>query len=186
MQVALLDSLPAGRAADILEEMAPDEAADVLQELAPERSAQVLANMDSEEAEEVRELLGFEENTAGGLMTTEFLMVKDSVTVEGVIAAMAGFEGPLDSIYAVYLVDDRGVLTGAVPVARLLLAERRSPIRDVAIDSPIAIPYFEHEKIVVAMFRKYNLLTLPVVDDSGRLLGVVTADDVFELVVKET
>ena len=82
MQVALLNSLSAGKAADIVEEMAPDEAADVLQELPPETSAEVLANMETEEANEVRELLGFEENTAGGFMTTEFIVLHETATVE--------------------------------------------------------------------------------------------------------
>ena len=184
MQVALLDSLPTDRAADIVEEMDPDEAADVLQELDPEISAEVLAKMDTEDADEVRELLGFEENTAGGLMTTEFVMLDDKSTVEEVAAALKRFEGSIESINAIYLVDGRGILTGIVPLAHILMAEKNTSLKELCIDQTIAVPSYGDEKAVVNMFRKYNLLALPVVDDSKRILGVVTGDDVFELLVK--
>jgi CBS domain-containing protein/sporulation protein YlmC with PRC-barrel domain len=183
MQVALLDSLTTDRAADIVEEMAPDEAADVLQELDPETSARVLAKMETEEAEEVRELLGFEENTAGGLMTTEFSVVRDDGVVENTIAALKAFDGPIELVHCVYLIDSNGVVTGSVPLARLVLAEKSTPLRELASEPVISVPFHADAKTVVGMFHKYNLLALPVVNDNGRLLGVVTADDVLELVV---
>jgi len=185
MQVALLDSLPTDRAADIVEEMDPDEAADVLQELDPEISAEVLAKMEREEADEVRELLGFEEHTAGGLMTTEFIMLDETHDVESVIGALKRFDGSVESVHAIYLVDSKGVLTGIVPLAHLLMADRGTPLKELRTDQVISVPSYGDEKTVVNMFRKYNLLVLPVVDDSGRILGVVTGDDVFELLVKD-
>jgi magnesium transporter len=185
MQVALLNSLSAGKAADIVEEMAPDEAADVLQELPPETSAEVLANMETEEANEVRELLGFEENTAGGLMTTEFIVLLETATVESAIDALKNFSGPLDTIHSICLIAVNLVLTGIVPLAHLLIADKNAQLSSLATDPPISVPFHADEKTVVNMFHKYNLVTLPVVDDNGRLLGVVTADDVLELVVKE-
>jgi sporulation protein YlmC with PRC-barrel domain len=185
MQVALLNSLPAGKAADIIEEMAPDAAADVLQELPPETSAEVLANMDKEEAEEVRELLGFEENTAGGLMTTEFIVLQETATVEASIEAVRNFSGSIDAVHSMYLIASDLTLTRVVPLARLLTADRSSYLRDLAAEPVISVPFHADEKSVISTFHKYNLLTLPVVDDNGRLLGVVTADDVLELVVKE-
>lgn len=184
MQVALLNSLSAGRAADIVEEMAPDEAADVLQELPPETSAEVLANMEVEEAKEVRGLLGFEENTAGGFMTTEFPVAVDTGTVENAVAALKDFSGPLETVHSVFLIETNLVLSGVVPVARILLSEKSAPLRDLSNEQVISVPFHADKKTVVGMFRKYNLLGLPVVDDNGRLLGVVTADDVLELVVK--
>jgi magnesium transporter len=185
MQVALLDSLSTERAADIVEEMAPDEAADVLQELDPETSAEVLAEMESEEADEVRELLGFEENTAGGLMTTEFIMLDETSAAEHAIEALKKFDGPLESVHAVYLVDPQSTLKGVVALGRILLAEKNTLLGALASEQIISVPSYADEKTVVSMFRKYNLLSLPVVDDSEKLLGVVTADDVFELLVKE-
>ena len=185
MQVALLNSLSADRAADIVEEMAPDEAADVLQELPPETSAEVLANMEAEEASEVRELLGFEENTAGGLMTTEFLALGEAATVEAAVEAFKYFSGSLETVHAVYLLGANMTLTGVVPLPRLLMADRSTPLFELAAETIISVPFHADEKTVVSTFHKYNLLALPVVDDNERLLGVVTADDVLELVIKE-
>jgi magnesium transporter len=183
MQVALLESIPASRAADIVEEMPPDEAADVLQELPPETSAQVLANMEKEEAKEVRNLLGFEENTAGGLMTSEFIVVGDLATVEAAVAALKAFDGSMESVHAIYLIDANAILVGVVPLARILLAEASTPLQGLSMDPVISVPFHADDKAVVTLFNKYNLLTLPVVDDNGRILGVVTADDVLELLI---
>ncbi|MDD5542361.1 MAG: CBS domain-containing protein [Acidobacteriia bacterium] len=183
MQVMLMESISTDRVADIVEEMPPDEAADILQELSPETTAEVLSKMESEEAKDIRDLLGFEEHTAGGLMTTEFIVVADTVTVEGVIAALKAFEGPMEFVHAIYLINADGTLTGAVPLARILLAEARTPLKDLSTEPLISVPPHADEKMVISSFHKYNLLSLPVVDDHGRLLGVVTADDVLELVV---
>lgn len=185
MQVALLNSLSAGKAADIVEEMAPDEAADVLQELPPETTAEVLANMDAEDAEDVRELLGFEENTAGGFMTTEFIVLEESATVEAAVEALRNFSGALESIHAAYLISKDLVLTRVVPLALLLVSDRNAMLGSIVSEPVISVPFHADRKTVINMFHKYNLLTLPVVDDNGRLLGVVTADDVLELVIKE-
>lgn len=185
MQVALLNSLSAGKAADIVEEMAPDEAADVLQEMPPETSAEVLAHMEIEEANEVRELLGFEENTAGGLMTTEFIVLEESATVESAIEELKNFSGSLETIHSIFTIATDLALTGVLPLGRLLVADRDASLTSLNTDAVLSVPFHADEKTVINMFHKYNLLTLPVVDDNNRLLGVVTADDVLELVVKE-
>jgi sporulation protein YlmC with PRC-barrel domain/CBS domain-containing protein len=183
MQAALLESIPPEKAADIVEEMPPDEAADVLQELPPETSAEVLADMEKEEAADVRDLLGFEENTAGALMTTECVVVGESAMVEGAIEALRNFEGPIESVHVIYLIDARPVLTGVVPFGRLLLAEADTPLKELSADPMISVQAHADEKMVVDLFLKYNLMTLPVVDEKGHFLGVVTADDVLELAV---
>jgi flagellar motility protein MotE (MotC chaperone)/sporulation protein YlmC with PRC-barrel domain len=184
MQADLLESINPEKAAGIVEEMPPDEAADVLQELPPETSAELLNDMEKEGAEEVRELLAFEENTAGALMTTEYLVVGEAATVEGAIAAVRHFEGTPESVHAVYLVDMAGRLAGAVPLARILLAEAGTPLKELSFDPVISVQSHEDDKAVIDLFHKYNLMSLPVVDEKGYLLGVVTADDVLELVVK--
>ncbi|HEV2423459.1 MAG TPA: CBS domain-containing protein [Terriglobia bacterium] len=184
LQAALLESLPAEKAADIVEEMPPDEAADVLQEMPPETSAEVLADMEKDEASEVRALLGFEERTAGALMTTEFVMVGEEATLEGVITALRNFEGKLESVHMIYLVNSEATLTGVVPLAQILLAESSTPLKDLSMDPLISVEVHTNEKRVVDLFHKYNLVALPVVDDKSHLLGVVTADDVLEVVVK--
>jgi magnesium transporter len=184
MQAALLESISTDKAADIVEEMAPDEAADVLQELPPETSAEVLAGMETDEAKEVRGLLGFEEKTAGALMTTEFVQVEESATVEQALGALKAFEGPLETVREIFLVKADHTLAGAVPLARILLASSSAPLKEMALEPMISVPSHAGDREVIDLFHKYNLVTLPVVDDAGHLLGVVTADDVLELVVK--
>jgi CBS domain-containing protein/sporulation protein YlmC with PRC-barrel domain len=183
LQAALLESIPTEKAADIVEEMPPDEAADVLQELSPETSAEVLQGMETEEASDVRELLGFEEKTAGAVMTNEFIMVGEEAAVEGAIAALKSFEGQLELIHFIYLVDNLGRLAGMVPLARILLAAADTPLKGLSIDPLISVTYNASEREVITLFHKYNLVALPVKDEKGHLLGVVTADDVLELVV---
>ena len=185
MQADLLESIPPQKAADIVEEMPPDEAADVLQELSPETKAEVLADMEKEEAKEVRELLGFEENTAGALMTTEYVVVHESAVVEGAIEALRNFEGPLELIHAIYLVDNHAVLTAAVPISRMVLSQGNVPLKDLAWDPLISVPSHAAASSVVDLFHKYNLMSLPVVDDGRHLIGVVTADDVLEVVINK-
>jgi CBS domain-containing protein len=185
MQADLLESISTEKAANIVEEMPPDEAADVLQELSPETSAEVLADMEKDEANEVRELLGFEENTAGALMTTEYVVVHESAAVEGAIAALKSYEGPVELVHAIYLVDSAAVLTATVPVGRILLSEAGMALKELGTDSLITVPSHAAAISVVDLFHKYNLISLPVVDDKGHLLGVVTADDVLELVINK-
>ena len=183
MQADLLESIPTEKAADIVEEMPPDEAADVLNQLSPETSAEVLADMEKDEAEEVRELLAFEENTAGSMMTTEYVVVHNSATVEGAIAALRSFEGPVESVHQVFMIDNETVLTGAVPLGRIVLAAASTPLADLASDPLISVKAEESVKSVVDLFHKYNLMSLPIVDEERHLLGIVTADDVLEHVI---
>ena len=184
MQAQLLESIPVEKAADIVDEMPPDEAADVLQELPPETSAKLLADMEKEDAQEVKELLGFEEDTAGALMTTHYIALEGSATVENVIEAMKQFEGPIESIHSVYLIDAEEHLVGAVPLARILLAPANTPLRALSVEEVRSVQTDTDVKAVIDLFRKYNLLALPVVDDKNHLVGLVTADDVLDLVVR--
>ena len=183
MQADLLESISTEKAADIVEEMPPDEAADVLNQLSPETSAEVLADMEKDEAEEVRELLGFEENTAGSMMTTEYVVVHDSAPVAGAIEALRNFEGPVEAIHQVFLIDKETALTGAVPLGRIVLAAASTPLLDLASEPLISVQAEQSVKSVVDLFHKYNLISLPVVDEERHLLGIVTADDVLEHVI---
>jgi len=186
MQADLLDSIPTEKAADIVEEMPPDEAADVLRKLPAETSAGVLRGMEKEEAREVRELLRFGENTAGSLMTSEFVMVGETATIQGVRAALKHFEGPLESVHAIFAVDEHAALTGMVPVARILLARSQARVKELIAEPLIFVEPHADAKTVVDLFHKYNLVALPVVDDKKHLQGVITADDVIELVLHRT
>ena len=118
-------------------------------------------------------------------MTTEFIVLLENATVEAAVEALRNFTGPLESIHSIYLISTGLVLTRVVPLARLLVADRDAPLNSLVADPVISVPFHADEKTVINMFHKYNLLSLPVVDDNGRLLGVVTADDVLELVINE-
>ena len=181
MQASILESMEADKAADIVEEMAPDEAADALAELEEEASEAILKEMDSEPKTEVRELLEFEEDTAGGMMTTEFLSLPENATVNDAAAALKGNEELLEVLNTIFLVDAGEKLVGAVPVARLFLADGTTPVGGLRFETLIKVPASEKQDRVTELFDKYNLLTLPVVDDEGKLAGVITADDIISV-----
>ncbi len=179
MQASILEALDAEKAADIVEEMAPDEAADVLAELGEETSEEILEEMESEPKTEVEELLEFEEDTAGGLMNTEYIHLHENATVNDAVAALKGNEELLESLNTLFLVDPDGKLAGSVPVARLFVATGPTPLKDLTVDPLIKVPVDEKQERVIELFDKYNLLTLPVIDEEDRLAGAITADDII-------
>jgi sporulation protein YlmC with PRC-barrel domain len=181
MQAAILEALEPEKAADIVEEMAPDEAADALSELEDETSEEILDEMDSEPKIEVRELLEFKEDTAGGMMNTEFVALHENATTLDALAALKGNEDLLESLNTLFLVDGEERLTAVVPLARLFLAAGHTRLKELASETLIQVPVDERQDRVTGLFDKYNLLTLPVVDEDGKLAGVVTADDVISV-----
>jgi magnesium transporter len=181
MQASILESLEPEKAADIVEEMSPDEAADVLNELEETTSEEILDEMESEPKTEVQELLDFEEDTAGGLMNTEYVALPDDATVNRAMAALRENEELLENLNTIFLIDAEGRLSAAIPLARLFLAPEGVRLKDLASESLIHVTVEEHQDRVLELFDKYNLLTLPVVDEEGRLTGVITADDVISV-----
>ncbi|MFB3814363.1 MAG: magnesium transporter MgtE N-terminal domain-containing protein [Terriglobales bacterium] len=181
VQQSIIQSLDSDRAADIVEEMDPDAAADLLGDLPPERSEEILGEMEPEERAEVEELLEFREDTAAGRMTTDYIALGPDARVEDAIEALRNFEGGIETVSTVYLVGDNDLLVGAVPLPKLVLAAPGTPLVSLSADPVISVPAGASEKEVADTFDKYNLLTLPVVDEQGRLTGVITADDVISL-----
>jgi Mg/Co/Ni transporter MgtE len=181
MQDSILEALEPEKAADIVEEMAPDEAADILSELGAETSEEILDEMDSAPKTEVRELLEFEEDTAGGMMTTQYIALHDNASVMDALAALKGNEDLLEGLNTLFLVDADERLVAAIPLARLFIASGNSRLKDLATETLIQVTVDEREHRVTELFDKYNLLTLPVVDEDGKLAGVVTADDIISL-----
>jgi magnesium transporter len=181
MQANILESLEPEKAADIVEEMSPDEAADILNELEEETSEEILEEMDSADKTEVRELLEFREDTAGGMMNTEYIALHEHATVTDAMAALRGNEDLLEGLNTLFLIDGEEKLAAAVPLARVLIAPSDARLRDLASDILIQVPVDEKKDRVTETFDKYNLLTLPVVDEDGRLAGVITADDVISV-----
>ncbi len=179
IQASILESLEAGTAADIVEEMSPDHAADALSELGAETSEEILEEMEHAPKTEVRELLEFEEDTAGGMMNTEFVSLHENATVADALQALKQNEDLLESLNTMFLVDEQERLKAAVPLARLFLHQGATQLGSLASDTLLEVKVTEKQDHVTAMFDKYNLLTLPVVDEDGKLAGVITADDVI-------
>jgi magnesium transporter len=181
MQVSILSSLDTEHAADIVEEMNPDAAADLLSEMPEKHSEEILDEMQPEERHEVEELMEFETDTAAGRMTTDYMALLPTARVAYAIEMLRHFDGPLESMSTIYLVDKDEKLIGAVPLARLVLANPATPLSEISEGGHISCHPDADEREVAEMFDKYNLLTLPVVDDDGVLTGVITADDVISL-----
>jgi CBS domain-containing protein/sporulation protein YlmC with PRC-barrel domain len=182
MQVSILESLEPEKAADIVEEMAPDLAADVLSELEEETSEEILDEMDTEPKTDVRELLEFEEDTAGGMMNTEFIAMPENTSVADAVVSLRTYEEHvLESLNTLFLVDPEERLTATVPLARLFMAESGTPLKDLASETLIQAHVDERQDSVTELFDKYNLLALPVVDNEGKLSGVITADDIISV-----
>ncbi len=185
-QAQIIESLDAGKAADILEEMAPDEAADVLAELGEETSEEILEEMQSAPKAEVEELLEYEEDTAGGLMNTEFIAVHEEATVADAIDALRLRQDLADAVNTIFVTDTDDRLRAAIPVARLLLAKPSTRVSELVRpeDEVIQTDTSASAARVLELFDKYNLLALPVIDEEQRLAGVITADDIISVLRK--
>ena len=181
VQKAVVESLDSDRAADIVEEMEPDAAADLLADLPEERTAEILVQMQPEERQEVSELLEFKENTAAGRMTTEYLSLPVTSNTNDAIEVMRKFEGRMESMSTIFLVDSHGTLSGAVPLAKIVLAPLGTPLLALTQEPLIYCQENAKEKEFAELFDKYNLLTLPVIDSKNQLMGVITPDDVINM-----
>lgn len=180
VQRSLLEGLGHEKAADIVEEMEPDEAADVLAELPEEVSEGILQDMQPEEREEVSDLLEFPEHTAGGRMTTDFIAVPETARVSDAVRAMREAGSPVEGVNTIFLLDENQRLAAMVPLARIVLAAGDSPLSALAAEA-VAVKENEKEEDIAELFDKYNLMTLPVVDEQHRLVGIITFDDVIAL-----
>ena len=181
VQKAIVESLDSERAAEIVEEMDPDAAADLLGDLSEDRTEQILVQMEPEAQQEVVELLEHREETAAGRMTTEFLALPMGATVQNAIDSLREFEGGVEAVSTIYLVDSHGTLVGAVPLARIVLASPTTPMLSLHLEPLVRVHEGVEEAEVAELFDKYNLQTLPVVDEHNKLTGVITSDDVISM-----
>ena len=156
VQKSIVESLDSGRAADIVEEMDPDAAADLLADLPEDRTEQILVQMEPEAQQDVVELLEHREETAAGRMTTEFLALPVSATVQNAIDSLREFEGGVEAVSTIYLVDSHGTLTAAVPLARLVLATSSTPMLSL-IQEPLVLA---HEGVGKTPWRSCSTSTI--------------------------
>jgi len=182
-QVEILEDLEPARAADILEEMSPDDAADLVADLSEAAREEILALMEKDEAAEVQELLGYPEESAGGIMTTEFIAVPETLTAAQTIDRLRQLEPDAETIYYVYVVEEHGRLVGVLSLRDLIVAQPGSPISEVMIREPVTVGVLADQDDVAAIVARYNLLAVPVVDDRGHLKGIVTVDDAMDQIL---
>jgi magnesium transporter len=181
MQQSLIESLDSEQIAGIVEEMDPGAAADLLAELTDERSEAILEEMDPEERQEVEDLLEFSGNSAAGRMTTEYVALPATAVVDQAINALRDFEGDIETITDIYLLDEDGQIAGLIPLVQLLLAKPDAPLSALPQGHIVSCNVDANGRKVAELFDKYNLRSLPVVDHDRRLVGVVHAEQVIAL-----
>jgi len=185
VQATIISQMDEEQAADILEAMPPDEAADIVADLSDDKAQDILELMDQEDAEDVQELMEHEEDTAGGLMTTEYVSFEPELTVEDALREYR-LEAPdveQASAYTLFVLDKDERLIGEVSLMDLVLNQPHKTLGEIMRTDFRHVEPDEDEREVAEIFSKYNLLTLPVLDEERRMLGIVTVDDVVDLIL---
>ncbi len=183
LQVEMLGSLDDERAADIIEAMEPDDAADLLAEMSEARATTLLDLMNQEDAEDVRSLLAYPEDTAGGVMTTEYVSIPATLTAEQTINRLRELSPEAETIYYIYVTDEEEHLLGVMSLRDLIVAKPNARVADFMRAAPISVQAEASQEEVTFVLAKYNLLAIPVVDQEKRLLGIVTVDDALDLLM---
>lgn len=186
LQISIVESLDSDRAADIVEEMDPDAAADLLEQLPRGTSDEILGEMEPEERQEVEELLEHGDKTAAGRMTTEYLAARPETPANRAIDMLRDFEGGVESVATIYLIDADGKLVGSVPLQRIVLAAPNTPLSELTAKPLVFVHENAKQSKVAELMDKYNLYTLAVVDQQQHLTGIITADDVITLLREQS
>ena len=171
------------RVADVLEEMAPDEAADLLSELPQDRKQDLLELMEDDEAEDVRKLMTYPEDTAGGIMNTEYFIVPPDINAEQVMERLREAEPDAETIYYIYVADREEHLLGVFSLRQLVLAQPIALVTDFMETRVVTVDLMDSQEDCAQGVSKYNLLAVPVVDDQNRLHGIVTANDALDKII---
>ncbi len=182
-QAHLVEDMPDEKVADLLEEMDPDEAADLLAELPKDRSEDLLDLMEAEDARDVRKLLAYPEDSAGGIMTTEYVAMRPELTVAQAIEALREQAEEAETIFYVYVTDELDHLVGVFSLKSLIFEPPEKTISDFMQTRVISVNLKDEQNEVGQLVAKYDLLAIPVVDDNNRLQGIVTADDALDKVI---
>jgi len=186
VQQAVLAAMEPERAADVLEEMDPDEAADLLAELDDEHSEQLLSLMEDEDEIEMRQLLAYPENSAGGIMTTEFAWVPGEFNVEQALTHLRTSEEAKEDefMYYLYILDHEERLEGVVSLRDLVTAPLEKSLHDWADDDVVHVEPLTHQNETAYLVAKYDLMAIPVIDPNNhKMLGIVTVDDALDTVL---
>jgi magnesium transporter len=183
VRVELIENLKPVQAASFFAEMSPDDAADVLDELEEDHRAEILGSLDHEDAEEIRNLMAFDPDTAGGVMNTEIIIISQDLTADKAIEQLRNEIEDKELAYYIYIVDDNNVLVGVLSLRDLFFCKSGTVLRDILPNHRAVSVLFDRDKEAVArILGRYNFMAVPVVDYEGRLLGVVTHDDVIDII----
>lgn len=186
VQVDLISDMETDKAADIIEEMPPDEAADILSDLPADKAKEILEHIEKEDAEDIQELLSHEEDTAGGLMTNEYIAYTPDTTVKKAIDNFKKDAEEVETVYYIYIIDDDEKLCGVVSLRDLLLAKLDEKLSEIMETKLKTVTPDVDEGEVAAIISKYNLVAIPVIDNEGHLLGIVTVDDIMDRILPPT
>ncbi|MEF2593397.1 MAG: CBS domain-containing protein [Eggerthellaceae bacterium] len=184
-QADFIEDLDEARAADLLGSMDPDDAADIVRDLSYEKAETLLRLMGVEDAAEIRRLLGYKDGTAGGMMTTQFVAVRQTDTVGQTIEVLRELPDDHPTVHYVYALDEYDKLVGVLSLRTLVLARDDALIQDVMYDDIISVPPDEEEDDVAADIFKYDIPAMPVCDEHGALLGIVTVDDAWDAIEED-
>ncbi|MBI5212558.1 MAG: magnesium transporter [Nitrospirae bacterium] len=183
MQADIINAMDAEKAADIIEEMPPDEAADVLSDLPAQKAKEILEHIEKEDAEDIQELLGHEGDTAGGLMTNEFIAYSPDTTVGEAIERFKKDVEEIETVYYIYVLDGQERLIGVASLQELLVAEPYTRLSEIMETKLKTVTPDVDEMVAAEIISKYNLVALPVVDTEGILLGIVAIDDIIDRIL---
>jgi magnesium transporter len=184
-QLQIIENLDAETASEIIEEMDPDEAADLLQDMDQEKAKAILEHMDLDDSSDVRKLLEHREDTAGGLMTTEYAAIFEDFTVADAFSHLRLVAADIEIIYYMYVIDSDEKLKGVVSIRDLLSANPAQLVTEI-MDDDLVIVYTDTEQEEVAnLISKYDYMAIPVVNQQQQIVGVVTVDDVVDVIEEE-
>ncbi|MBE0450872.1 MAG: magnesium transporter [Clostridia bacterium] len=181
----LLSHFTETRKGQLISEMSSDELVDLLGALDEDDQNSILTKMNLEDANEVKELLAYDPETAGGIMATEFIAIKETFTVNETIEFLRSMAPTSDTPYYIYVTDEAEILKGVVPLREIIISEPITLIKDIMIENIISVPVDMDQEEVALVFDKYGFMVVPVVDQYGIILGIVTVDDVMEIMKDE-
>lgn len=181
----LLTMFPTAKQKEIVDEMSSDELVDLLGSIDEEEKNSIIVKMDLEDAEEVKELLTYHPHTAGGIMATEFVAIKENMTVGETLKFLQKEAPDAETAYYIYVLANNGILKGVVSLRDIVVNDFNSLIIDIMNEKAISVPVDMDQEEVGHIFEKYGFLTMPVVDHENIMLGIVTVDDIMEILSKE-
>lgn len=187
LRAEFLEHVTTEQAAEIISEMTPDDRADVLEALEEETADEILSDLTDQARQETERLLQFEPDTAGGLMTTDFVAVEQSMSIESALAQVrtAARSGRRESMHAIYVIDTDGRLVGVMSLRELVAAPEGAKVADVMNAELVSVQATADREEVARITSEYDLVVVPVVDGFGRIVGVITVDDVIDAIVDE-